>query len=98
LGDRVGWLPIPRQETGDTFVWVVGDTRKDIAQISFGIDAIELGGFDERVHGGGSFAAGIGAGFLPMAAPRNARSAALLSRLSVCTTVSQRRQEKASRT
>ena len=55
-------LPIPRQEFDDTIVWMVGDAGEDVAEVGFRVDAVELGGFDERVHGGSSFAAAIGAG------------------------------------
>ena len=41
---------------------MIGNTGKHVAQISFRVEAIHLGGFDEGVHRGSSHAAGIGAG------------------------------------
>ena len=41
---------------------MIGDAGEDIAEVGFGIEAVELGGFDERVDRGGALAAGIGAG------------------------------------
>jgi hypothetical protein len=40
---------------------MVGDAAYHCAQVGFGIEAVELGGFDERVGGRGALAAGIGA-------------------------------------
>ena len=41
---------------------MVGDAAEDVAQIGLGVEAVELGGFDQGVDGGGAFAAGVGAG------------------------------------
>ena len=41
---------------------MLGDTAKDIAQIGFRVEAVELGGFDKGVDGSGALATGIGAG------------------------------------
>lgn len=51
--------PSPRQKLVDTIDGMIGDDGKDIAEIGFGIDAVEFGGFDERVDGGGAFASCI---------------------------------------
>ena len=40
---------------------MVGDAREHLAQVSFGIDVVELGGADQAVNCGGTFAAGVGA-------------------------------------
>jgi hypothetical protein len=48
-----------------TIVWGVGDACKDIAQIVFWVDAVELGGFDERVYGRGSLPAAAASDSLP---------------------------------
>src|SRR6202050_4230080 len=40
---------------------MIGNAGKHVAQISFRVEAIHLGGFDEGVYRGGSYAAGIGA-------------------------------------
>ena len=41
---------------------MIGDASEDVAHPRFGIDVVELCGFDERVDGGGTFAALVGAG------------------------------------
>ena len=41
---------------------MVGDAGEDVAEIFFGIEIVELGGFDEGVDGGGAYPPGIGAG------------------------------------
>jgi hypothetical protein len=51
---------------------MVGDAVDHLAQIGFRIEAVELGGFNERVSRGGALAAGIGAGEqIVLAAERN---------------------------
>lgn len=42
------------QQLGDTIDWMVGNSADHRAQIGLGIEAIELGGFDERVSGVGA--------------------------------------------
>ena len=41
---------------------MIGDASEHVAQISFGIEAVQLGGFNERVGCRGAFTAGIGTG------------------------------------
>jgi hypothetical protein len=41
---------------------VVGDAGNNVGDVELRIEAVELGGFDQRVHGGSAPAAGIGAG------------------------------------
>jgi hypothetical protein len=41
---------------------VIGDAGEDVAEIGFGIDAVQPTGRDQRVHGGGPDAAGIRSG------------------------------------
>jgi hypothetical protein len=41
---------------------MVGDAADHLAQIGFGIEAVEPGGFDERVGCGGALAADVGSG------------------------------------
>ena len=41
---------------------MVGDAGEHVAQVGFGVEAVELGGLDERVDRGGTLAAGVGAG------------------------------------
>lgn len=49
---------------------MVGDALKHEAQIRLGIEAIELGGFEQRVERGGALTAGVGAGDDDFAANR----------------------------
>ena len=39
---------------------VIGDTANHFAQVGFGIEAVELSGFDERIDCGGAYTAGVG--------------------------------------
>ena len=41
---------------------MIGDAVQEIAEIGFGIEAVELGGFDEGIDRGGALAAGIRSG------------------------------------
>ena len=58
-----------------------GDAGQHVAQVGFGIEAVECCRLQDGVDGGGALAAGIGAGeqpvLLPMAEGSIARSAAL---------------------
>ena len=54
--------PVPRQELVDPIDRVIGDASENVAQLRLGIKAVELGGFDQGVDGGGALAAGVGAG------------------------------------
>jgi len=62
---------------------MICDDAEHVPQIRFGIDAIELAGFDQAVDRGGFLSADVGSAksqfFLPSATPRSARPAALLS-------------------
>jgi len=40
---------------------MVGDLRKHMAQPGFGVDPVQLGRADQRVDGGRTFAAAVGA-------------------------------------
>jgi hypothetical protein len=44
------------------FAGVIAGAAKKIGEIGLRIEAIEFGGFDQRVHGDGATATGIGAG------------------------------------
>ena len=39
---------------------MIGDTANHFAQVGFGIEAVELCGFDESTDCGGAFTAGVG--------------------------------------
>lgn len=41
---------------------MLGDAFEDVSQVGLGVDAVELGGTDQAVDVGGTFAAGVGAG------------------------------------
>jgi hypothetical protein len=41
---------------------VIGDAAEHLAQVGFGIEAVEFGAFNKGVDRGGALAAGIGAG------------------------------------
>ena len=48
---------VPGQQFVDAVDRVVGDAGQDVAQIGLGIEAVELGGLDQGVDGGGAPAA-----------------------------------------
>ena len=77
------WGPVPGQQFGDPIGGMVGNAVENVGELSLGIDAVEPGGLDQRVHGGGSTAAGVGAGEeIVLAAEgdgRIARSAAIVN-------------------
>ena len=52
---------VPGQQFGDAVDRVIGDAREHVAQVGFGIEAVELGRADQAVDRGGALAAGIGA-------------------------------------
>ena len=58
---EVSGLPMPGQQFGDPARWMVGDASEDIGDIELRVKAAEFGGFDQRVHGGGTVTAGVGA-------------------------------------
>jgi len=60
----------PGQQISKAVVRVVGDALKHEAQIRLGIEAIELGGFEQRVERGGALTAGVCAGDDDFAANR----------------------------
>lgn len=52
----------PWEQLLDAVDWMIGDAGQHVAEIGFGIKAIEFGTADQAVNRGGAFAAGIGAG------------------------------------
>ena len=52
---------VPGQQFGDAVDGVVGDAREHIAQVGFGVEAVEFGRSDQAIDSGGALAAGIGA-------------------------------------
>ena len=64
--------PIPGQEFVDPPGGMILQSRQDIGEPSLRVDVVELGGFDERVDGGGATAAVIRSCEYPVvAADRN---------------------------
>jgi hypothetical protein len=61
-------LPIPRQKLADAFGRIVGQSCEHVGEPGLRIDAVELGGLDQRVDGGGALAALVGAGEGPVGA------------------------------
>ena len=59
-------IPVPGQQFGDAVDRVVGDAGEHVAQPGLRIEAVELGGLDQRVDGRGALAAGVGAGEQPV--------------------------------
>jgi hypothetical protein len=53
---------VPGQQLCDAVDPVIGDAAEHLAQVDFGIEAVELGAFNEGVDRGGALAAGVGAG------------------------------------
>jgi hypothetical protein len=50
---------VPGSEFVDTVDGLVGEGREHVAQVGFGIDAVEFGGADQAVDRGGTFAASV---------------------------------------
>ncbi len=74
---------VPGHQFGDAIDGVISNSGEDMAEIELRVKSVELGGSDERVEGGGAFAAPVRSSeeivFRPSATTRNARSVALLS-------------------
>ena len=68
-GGFCGWVglpPIPGQEIFDAAGGVVRQPAEDIGEPGARIDLEELAGFDQRIDGGGTLAAAVGAGKSPI--------------------------------
>ena len=63
--DVAGLFPIPREQRGKIVHWVIGDAGEHIGEPSLGIDVVEFGGLNQRVHDGGALTATLGAGEEP---------------------------------
>jgi len=50
----VGGDQFQGRRSGDPANWVICDTGEDVAELGFRVDAVELGGADQRVDGGGN--------------------------------------------
>lgn len=66
-------VQVPRQEFVDPVDEVIGDAGKDLPQVGFRIEAVELCGLDQRQDRGSAFAAFVRSREQPvLAAERNA--------------------------
>src|SRR5690606_19718238 len=61
-------LPVPWQEVGNALGGMAGGAGQHVAQPSFGIDVVELGGLDQGIDGGGALAPAIGSSKQPVLA------------------------------
>src|SRR6516164_3398810 len=57
---------LPRQQLADALHRMIGKAGEDSGEPSLRVDAVELGGLDQRVNGGGAPSAFIGAGKGPV--------------------------------
>src|SRR5512147_1395494 len=58
--------PMPGQEFGEAVDRVLGDASQDVAQVGFGVDAVQFARFDQAVDAGGALATGMRAGEEPV--------------------------------
>ena len=60
-------IDVPGQQLGDAVDRMIGDAAEHLAQVGFGIVAVELGAFNKGVDRpqGGALAAGIGSNTYP---------------------------------
>ena len=58
-------LPVPGEELVQAGLRQLGDAIEDVGEPGLGVDVVELGGADERVHHRCPLAAAIGAGEEP---------------------------------
>src|SRR5512133_1691653 len=57
------WLAdVPGKQVADAIDGVVGDAGKHVAEVGFWIEAVELGGLDQGIEGGGTITASVGPG------------------------------------
>src|SRR6266511_5300912 len=57
------WLAdVPGEQVASAIDGVVGDAAQHITQVGFGVEAVEFGGFDQAIEGGGAITAGVGPG------------------------------------
>jgi hypothetical protein len=63
---RADSVDVPWQQFGDPIDGVIGDAGKHVAQVGFGVEAVQFRRLDQRVHGGGTLAAAVGAGEEPI--------------------------------
>jgi hypothetical protein len=76
--------------TPDPAGGMVRDAADDPAQIRLGIEAIELRGFDQRVHQRGALAASVGAGEGPVVAAHSNRTPLAKHQVYACSRIRRR--------
>ena len=59
-------VDVPGQQLGHAADGVVGDAAEDLSQIGFGVEAIQFGGLDEAIDGGGPLTARVRSGEQPV--------------------------------
>src|ERR1700691_1156194 len=57
--------PVPRQQLCEPSLRRIGDPGENVGEPRVGIDVVELGGLDQRVHNGGSFGPALRTGEQP---------------------------------
>src|ERR1700726_622072 len=70
---RADSVDVPWQQFGDPIDGVIGDAGKHVAQVGFGVEAVQFRRLDQRVHGGGPLAAAVGAGEEPILSAQSNR-------------------------
>ena len=60
---------MPWQEFVQTRRWMIGDAGKHVGEPGTGIDVVEFGGDDQRIHGRRPLAASVGTREQPWLAP-----------------------------
>src|SRR5512147_1391906 len=53
---------VPGEQVADAIDGVAGDAGEHVAEVGFGIEAVELGGLDQGIEGSGAITAGVGPG------------------------------------
>src|SRR5512142_1686586 len=53
---------VPGGQVADAIDGVAGDAGEHVAEVGFGIEAVELGGLDQGIEGSGAITAGVGPG------------------------------------
>jgi hypothetical protein len=43
-------LPVPRKQLGDVPCRMIGDAGEDVGEVVLRVNAVELGGLDQRIH------------------------------------------------
>src|SRR5512144_1125314 len=57
---------VPGEQVADAIDGVAGDAGEHVAEVGFGIEAVELGGLDQGIEGSGTLSAGIRTGEEPI--------------------------------